>query len=60
MANPLEKDSVDGSARAWMGNVGVVLILILTLVVVMREVTAMVGVAILIVATSCSGWWGRW
>jgi hypothetical protein len=63
MANPLEKDLVDGSARAWMGGVEVILILTLILVlvavvvvVVMREVTTMVTIAILIVATSCPGW----
>lgn len=60
MANPLEL--VDGSARAWMGGVEVVPILILILVVVvvvvvvvMREVTTMVTIATLIVGTSCPG-----
>jgi len=65
MANPLEKDSVDGSARAWMGGVEVVLILmmvvvVVVVVVVMREVTTMVTIAILIVVTSCPGWRERW
>ncbi len=59
MASPLEKDLEDGSARAWMGAVGVypnpILILIaavVVVVVVMREVTTMVTIEILIVATS--------
>jgi hypothetical protein len=59
MANPLEL--VDGSARAWVGDVKEVLILILivvvvVVVVVMREVTTMVMIATLIVVTSCPGW----
>jgi len=58
MANPLEKDLVDGSARAWMGGEEVVRILILIMVVVVVVVVVMmreVTIAILIVGTSCPG-----
>ena len=64
MANPLEKDLMDGSARAWMGGVEVILVLILILipvvvvveiVVVWEVVTGMVTIGILIVASSCPG-----
>jgi hypothetical protein len=63
MANPLEKDLVDGSARAWMGGVEVILslipilvVVVVVVVVVVREVTTMATIAILIVATSWPGW----
>ena len=62
MANPLEKDLVDGSARAWMGGVEIDLnliqiqvVVVVVAVVVMREVKVTVLIATLIVATSYPG-----
>jgi len=44
MANPLEKDLMDGSARAWMGGIEVVLILILILILILVEVVVVIVV----------------